>query len=98
MKSFLKKDNYFLGMAMALLLPLPVYGFLWAIDILMKSTGLWHGLQQPENIYLLSVVGNFLLVRLTFVKWRSPKTGKGVLLMTIALILAFFFLYFKQPH
>ena len=98
MKSFLKKDNYFLGMAMALLLPLPVYGFLWAIDILMESTGLWHGLQQPENIYLLSVVGNFLLVRLTFVKWRNPKTGKGVLLMTIALILAFFFLYFKQPR
>jgi len=98
MKSFLKKNNYFLGMAMALLLPLPVYGFLWAIDILMKSTGLWHGLQQPENIYLLSVVGNFLLVRLTFVKWRSPKTGKGVLLMTIALIFVFFFLYFKQPR
>jgi len=98
MKNFLKKNNYFLGMAIALLLPLPVYGFLWAIDILMKSTGLWHGLQQPENIYLLSIVGNFLLVRLTFVKWRNPKTGKGVLLMTIALILAFFLVYFKQPR
>ena len=95
---FLKKDNYFLGLVMGLLLPLPVYGLLFGLDILMKSTGIWHGLQQPENIYLLSVVGNFLLLRLALVKWKNPKTGKGVLLITIVLILTFFFLYFKQPH
>ncbi len=95
---FLKKDNYFLGLIMGLLLPLPVYGLFFGLDILMKSTGIWHGLQQPENIYLLSVVGNFLLLRLTLLKWKNPKTGKGVLLITIALILAFFFLFFKQPH
>ncbi len=98
MKNFLKKDNFFIGMAMALLLPLPVYGFLFVIDILMKSTGLWNGLQQPENIYLLSIAGNFLLIRLTFVNWKNQKAGRGVLFMTIALILVFFFLCFKQPH
>jgi len=95
---FLKKNNFFFGLAMGLLLPLPVYGLFWSLDALLKSTGLWHGLQQPENIYLLGIVGNFLLIRLTFVNWKSPKTGKGVLLMTIALVLTFFFLYFKQPH
>ncbi len=95
---FFRKDNFFLGLGMGLLLPLPVYGLFWGLDILMKSTGLWHGLQQPENIYLLSTVGNFLLLKLTFVKWKNSKTGKGVLLITIALILTFFFLYFKQPR
>ncbi len=95
---FFKKDNFFLGLIMGLLLPLPVYGIFWGLDILMKSTGLWHGLQQPENIYLLSIVGNFLLIRLTLVNWKNQKAGKGVLLITIALILAFFFLYFKQPR
>ncbi len=95
---FFKKDKFFLGLIMGLLLPLPVYGIFWALDVFLKSTGLWHGLQQPENIYLLSVVGNFLLVRLTFVKWRSPKAGKGVLIITVAFILIFFFLFFKQPH
>ena len=95
---FLKKDNFFLGLAMGLLLPLPFYALFWGLDILLKSTGLWHGLQQPENIYLLSVVGNFLLIRLTFLSWKNLKTGKGVLLMTIALILTFFFFYFKQPR
>ncbi len=96
--NFLKKDNYFLGLVMGLLLPLPVYGLFWGLDVLLKSTGLWHGLQQPENIYLLSVVGNFLLLRLTLSKWKNPKTGKGVLLITIALVLTFFFLYFKQSR
>ncbi len=95
---FLKKDNYFLGLVMGLLLPLPVYGLFFGLDVLLKSTGLWHGLQHPENIYLLSVVGNFLLLRLTLLKWKNPKTGKGVLLITIALVLTFFFLYFKQPR
>jgi hypothetical protein len=94
----LKKDNFFLGMAMALLLPLPLYGIFYGLDILMKGTGLWHGLQHPENIYLLSTVGNLLLVRLTFVSWRNQKTGKGVLLTTIALVLAFFYLFFQQPR
>jgi hypothetical protein len=96
--NLLKKDNFFLGLAMGLLLPLPVYAVFYALDVLLKSTGWWHGLQQPENIYLLSVVGNFLLIRLTFVTWKNQKTGKGVLLMTITLILTFFFLYFKQPR
>ncbi len=98
MKNFLKKDNYFLGLIMGLLLPLPFYALFWGLDLLLKSTGLWHGLQQPENIYLLSIAGNFLLIRLTLVKWKVTKTGKGVLLITIALIFVFFFLYFKQPH
>ncbi len=96
--NFFKKDNFFLGLGMGLLLPLPVYVLLLGLDFLMKSTGLWHGLQQPENIYLLSTVGNFFLLKKTFVKWKSPKTGKGLLLMTIALVLIFFFLFFKQPR
>ncbi len=93
--NFLKKDNFWLGLAMALLLPLPLYGLFFGLDIFMKSTGLWHGLKQPENIYLLSIIGNLLLLKLTFVKWENPKTGKGVLLMTIALALLFFYLFFK---
>ncbi len=96
--NFLKKDNFFLGLLWGLLLPLPVYGLFYGLDILLKTTGLWHGLQQPENIYLLSIVGNLLLLRFAFVDWKSAKTGKGVLLMTMALVLAFFFLYFKQPR
>ncbi len=95
---FFKKDSYIVGLVMGLLLPLPVCGLFFGLDVLMKSTGLWHGLQQPENIYLLSIVGNFLLIRLTLVKWKAAKTGKGVLLITIALIFGFFFLYFKQPR
>ncbi len=96
--AFFKKNNFFLGLVMGLVLPLPFYALFYGIDWLLKSTGLWHGLQQPENIYLLSMIGNALLFRMTFVTWGNTKTGKGVLLMTIVLILGFFFLFFKQPH
>ncbi len=94
---FLKKDNFFVGLGLGLVLPLPFYALFYGIDLLLKSTGLWHGLQQPQNLYLLSIVGNLLLFRMTFVSWGNTRTGKGVLLMTIILILGFFFLFFKQP-
>ncbi len=95
---FLKKDNFFLGLGLGLLLPLPVYAVFYGLDLLLKLTGIWHGLHQPENIYLLSLAGNVLLFRAAFVRWNNPKTGKGVLLVTIALVLAFFYLFFQQPR
>ena len=83
---------------MGLLLPLPVYALFYGLDLLMKMTGIWHGLSRPENIYLLSMAGNVLLFRIAYIRWKRPKTGKGVLLVTIALVLAFFYLFFQQPY
>jgi hypothetical protein len=93
-----KKDNFFLGLAYGLLLPVPVYALIYGLDLLLKLTGVWHGLSHPENLYLLSMAGNILFFRAAFVRWDKPKTGKGVLLMTIVLTLAFFYLFFQQPH
>ncbi|UBM61483.1 hypothetical protein LA303_08630 [Candidatus Sulfidibacterium hydrothermale] len=95
MMTLFKKDNFFLGLLWGLLLPVPLYALFWGIYTLLVHFGVWQGLQQPENIYLLSLAGNILLFRFYFVKWNSYKTGKGVLLITIGLVLLFFYLFFK---
>ncbi len=91
----LKKNNFLLGFAIGLLTPFPVYSFFWLLDVAMKNTGIWHGLSQPENIYLLSMAGNLILVRTYFVKLKLEKTAKGILLITLALMLLFFYLFYK---
>ncbi len=93
-----KKDNFFVGLLMGVLLPVPLYGFFYGLDLLLKRSGLWNGLHQPENIFLLSMAGNALLFRVLMVRWGRVKAGKGMLFITIILVLAFFFVFYKQPH
>ena len=78
------------------MLPFPVYGILWLIDTALKKAGVWNGLQPHENLYLLSIAINFLLVRFYMVKWKLQKTGRGMLLISILMVVAFFLLFYKQ--
>ncbi|MBN2614358.1 MAG: hypothetical protein JXR71_01575 [Bacteroidales bacterium] len=92
----MKKDNFLLGLLTGLVLPFPVYGILWLIDTGLKKAGVWNGLQPHENLYLLSIALNFLLIRFFMVKWQMQKTGRGMLLISILMVVAFFLLFFKQ--
>ncbi len=96
MFQYFKKNNFLFGLGMGALAPFPLFGFFWLLDRLMKTTGLWHGLHQPQNIYLLSLVGNLLLIRLYFINLKSDKTGRGILLMTLAYAILFFVIYYHR--
>lgn len=96
MLQFFKKNNLLFGLGTGALLPLPVYGIFWVLDQLMKSTGLWHGLHQPQNIYLLSLVGNLILLRIYLINLKSEKTGRGILLMTFVYAITFFVVYYHR--
>ena len=96
MLQFFKKNNFLFGFVTGVLLPIPVYGFFWVLDQLMKSTGIWHGLHQPQNIYLLSLVGNIILIRIYFLNLKSDKTAKGIILMTLVYVVIFFLIYYHR--
>ncbi|MBN2638554.1 MAG: hypothetical protein JXR65_05645 [Bacteroidales bacterium] len=92
----MKKDHFLLGMLFGIVMPFPVYGILWLIDSSLKKAGIWNGLQPHENLYLLSIAINFLLVRFYLSKWNLRKTGLGMLLVSILLVMAFFLVFYKQ--
>ncbi len=97
MFSFLKKNDYFVGALIGLITPVIFYGVLYFIQLLLVRWGVWGGFNPQENIYLLSTLVNILLFRYYFVRMKYDKTGRGLLLVTIAMILAFFYLYFENP-
>jgi len=90
----LKQNHFFLGIAIGFFTPLPVYGLLYLLNFLLQKSGLWNGLHQEQNIYLLSIIGNILLLRLYFINFKLEHTAKGILIITIAFILLFFYLFF----
>lgn len=96
MFQFFKKNNYLFGFGIGLLTPIPVLGFFWSLDFLLKQTGIWHGLHQPQNILLLSLVGNLLLIRIYFINLKSDKTAKGILIMTLIYVIIFFLVFYHR--
>ncbi len=94
--NYIKKNNYFFGALLGLIVPPIFYIILLLLNTLALKAGIWKGFNPPENIFLLSVSGNFLLFRPYFIRFRADKTGRGILFVTIVLILSFFYLYFRQ--
>lgn len=96
MLQFFKKDKYPLGLVTGLLAPVPVYGFFWLIDLILKRIGVWQGLNHPHNLLLLSLVGNLILMRIYFINLKSDKTARGILLITIVYAVLFFVIFYHR--
>lgn len=96
MLKFFKKNNFIFGLALGILSPVPVYGVFWGIDLLLKTTGVWNGLAQPQNLFLLSLIGNLILMRIYFINMKYDKTAKGILLISFILGLTFFLIFYHR--
>jgi hypothetical protein len=93
---FLRKDNFVLGAAMGLVLPVVFYFFLLLVDLLFLELFSRHLARSQHLLYLLSVIVNLLPVRHYLVKLKHEKTGLGLLATTAILILVYFYLFFNQ--
>lgn len=89
-----KKNSFVFGIILGILVPFHFYMtlniLLYLVDILF-NTG---KILQESNLQLLSIVTNIVLIRIYFKNLKFEKTGKGLLVITFALIL--FFLIFKE--
>ncbi len=97
MKIFFTKNNFFVGVLVAAVTPVLFYGVLYLVNMLLVGWGVWKGFDPNENIYLLSLLVNVILIKTYFIRLKAEKTGQGVLITTIVLILLFFYLYFENP-
>lgn len=87
---FIKKDNYIFGALTGVVLPLLLFGLIRLINYLILWTGLTHALLDLKMHVLISFAGNLLPIRYYFVSLKYDKTGRGVLLVTFILFIAFF--------
>lgn len=88
----LKRDNITFGILIGLILPAAFYGLLSIVATWVETGPAWARPFEPDRIILLSIFINLIPIRAYFVSWKLDKTGRGVLIITFILVMAFFIL------
>jgi hypothetical protein len=86
---FLRKNSCpfgaFLGMVTPFILMVFFYLLFWLLPVSAGNTAYWY-----KNYFLISLIGNLLLIRFYLVNKKFEKTGKAVLLVTFLLVIIYF--------
>ncbi len=91
----LKKDNWILGIALGIIVPLVVYALLW------KGMEYWAeinprlnpNLLKKSTFQLAGIFVNMFTFRYYMVNLRYDKTGRGILLSTFLFAGIFVYMY-----
>ncbi len=90
MKEFFKRDNFWLGVGISVVLTAAVYFLIQLITILFAGDK--GDIFRNSTDQLLAICANLLPFRYYLVKLKADKTGKGIMLVTFALALVYFYL------
>ena len=86
----LKKDHYIFGLLIGIVFPAIIFGLIFIMNLFLIKTGIAKFYLDKETHLLVSLGSNLVLLRYYFVNLKYDKTGRGILLITFALILFFF--------
>lgn len=89
----IKRDCFFVGMGMGIVLPALLLGLLLGINWLSQSVFATQLTNKLHYLYLLSMTANLLPMRYYLAKLNYEKTGMGLLLITIAGVVGYFYLF-----
>lgn len=88
-----KKDEWWLGAGLGIVLPAVLYGI---ILLIMKTWGtLPDGtyVLRQSTMMLLALFSNMITFRYYMVNLKYDKTGRGILLVTFIFAAVYFFLF-----
>ncbi len=91
----LKRDLWPVGLLIGIVLPIIFFMALYFIDYALYNLLKTNITSQFHYLFLLSLTANLFPIRYYLVKLRFEKTGMGILLITIAAIIVYLFLYYK---
>lgn len=91
----LKKDNWILGIALGILLPLVIYG------LILLAMQEWGRIDDSLNVYyikestmqLAGIFANMFIFRYYMVNLKFDKTGRGILMATFVYAGIFVYLH-----
>lgn len=94
MREWLKKDSFYLGIIMGLVLPVAMFfiirGALHLIESFVHSVTL-----EFHYVLLLSTTVNLITLRYYLVNLKNDRTGRGILGITFVYIILYF-VFFHQ--
>ena len=86
----IKTDNYTFGVGIGILFPVAFFGVIWLINYLLFQIEVAKYYMELQTHVLVGLAANMIPIRYYFVNLKFDKTGRGVLIVTFALILIFF--------
>lgn len=86
----LKRDNIAFGALVGLVLPGLFYGLLSLVALLVETGSVWTRPFESDRMMLLALIINVIPIRVYFVSYKFDKTGRGVLLVTFLIMVAYF--------
>lgn len=86
----LKRDNIAFGALVGLVLPGLFYGLLSLVALLVETGSAWARPFESDRMMLLALIINVIPIRVYFVSYKFDKTGRGVLLVTFLIMVAYF--------
>jgi hypothetical protein len=89
----LKKDNWGLGIGLALVLPPLGYLLLWLVLQQFGSKPDGSLMLRDSTMMLLALFSNFIVFRYYMVNLKYDRTGRGILLVTFVYAGVFFYLF-----
>ncbi len=91
----LKRDLWPVGLLIGAILPVIFFLILFSVDFILYHYFQIHITNEFHLLFLLSLSANLFPIRHYLVKLKFEKTGMGILLITIAAIITYFFLYYQ---
>ena len=91
-KKIFYKDSLPLGIVLGIVLPLISFGILYAVSTIFAPAGKDY-LIELHTVVLVSVFTNLFTLRYYLMKPKFDKTGRGILLITFILAIAYFTVY-----
>ena len=83
----LKKNSYILGIAIGILFPAVIFGFLYGIDAITGFFSHPPVLLTLNKMLFVSAALNIIPIRYYFVHVGVENTGRGILAVTVILII-----------
>lgn len=83
----LKKNSFWLGLVIGIIIPLILFGILYALNLFTKVFEHPPVILSTKKLMFICSALNILPVRYYFVNGGLEKTGQGVLFVTVFLIL-----------
>ena len=88
----LRRDSLWFGILIGTVSPFIFYGFLVLVNLVLSGFFSEDQEIKRKTMFLLSIFINLLPIRIYFVSLKMDKTGRGILLITFALVILFFIL------
>lgn len=94
MFKFFKKDSFILGLGLGIVVPLVMFGILYAGFGYFKSFYMADMLKS--TLLLVAIFLNMFTLRYYLLKEKFDKTGRGILLATFTFAIVYFYLHFNS--